>query len=246
MKVLRAFVLLGSCACLAARAEAQGAAVTVLAAASLTESFGAIEQAYEAKHPGSDVVIGFGGSSALVAQVQQGSPADVIATADDANMRKLVDAKSLAAAPATFAKNRLTIAVEAGNPKNVKTLADLAKPDLIVVLCAEQVPAGKYAREALAKAGVSVTPKSLEESVKAVIAKVGLGEADAGIAYVTDLRTAPKVEGVVIPDAQNVIASYPIAPLAAAKNADGAKAFVAFVLSAEGRAILRGAGFAAP
>ena len=218
----------------------------VLAAASLTESFGALEKAYEANHAGTDVVISFGGSPALVAQIQSGAPADVIATADAASMQKLVDGRHLAGAPRTFAKNELAIAVEPGNPKHVESLADLARPDLIVVLAAEQVPVGKYAREALAKAGVQVTPRSLEENVKAVVAKVALGEADAGIVYETDVRSAPKVASVEIPDAQNVVASYPIAPLATAKNADGARAFVEFVLSDEGRKILRGCGFAAP
>jgi molybdate transport system substrate-binding protein len=232
-------------ACLAARADAQARELTVLAAASLTESFGALEKAFEARNPGTDVVTSFAGSPALVAQIQQGAPADVIATADTANMQKLVDGKQ-AGAPQTFARNRLAIVVEAGNPKNVKTLADLARADLVVVLAAGQVPVGKYAREALAKAGATVTPRSLEENVKAVVAKVALGEADAGIVYETDVRASPKVASVAIPDAQNVVASYPIAALTAAKNADGARAFVAFVLSAEGQKILRGYGFAAP
>ena len=232
-------------ACLAGRADAQAKNLTVLAAASLTESFGALEKAFEARSPGTDVVMSFAGSPALIAQIQQGAPADVIATADGASMQKLVDGKQ-AVAPQTFAKNRLAIAVEAGNPKHIQALADLARPELIVVLAAEQVPVGRYAREALAKGGVAVAPRSLEENVKAVVAKVALGEADAGIVYETDVRASPKVASVAIPDAQNVVASYPIAVLTSAKNADDARAFVAFVLSPEGREILRRAGLAAP
>jgi molybdate transport system substrate-binding protein len=219
--------------------------VTVLAAASLTESFGALERAFEARHPEVDVIASFAGSSALVAQIEQGSPADVIATADQASMSRLVESGHVVH-PQVFAANRLTIVVEAGNPKRVRALADLARPELIVVLAAEQVPVGRYAREALARARVTVAPRSLEENVKAVVAKIALGEADAGIVYATDVRAAPKLASVPIPDAHNVIASYPIAPLTGAKNPDGARTFVAFVTSAEGREILRRAGFAAP
>ncbi len=219
----------------------------VLAAASLTESFGEIERAFESRHAGVDVVASFAGSAALVAQVRQGAPADVVATADEATLRGLADAGDLAGPAATFARNRLAIAVEAGNPKGVRGLADLARADLIVLLAAEQVPVGRYAREALAKAGVVVAPRSLEQSVKAIVAKIDLGEADAGIVYETDVRAAgAKLASVAIPEAQNASASYPIAALAAARRPDEARAFVAFVLSSEGQEILRRYGFAAP
>lgn len=232
---------------LAARLAQAQSTVTVLAAASLTESFGALEKAFEAAHPGVDVVASFAGSPALVAQIEQGAAADVIATADTANMQKLADGRHLAAPARMFGSNRLAIAVEPGNPKHLKGLADLANPALIVVLAAEQVPVGKYAREALARAGVEVKPRSLEENVKAVVAKVTLGEADAGIVYETDVRAAgARLGSVAIPDAQNVIAHYPIATLANAPNAQGAAAFVAFALSADGQRILAGYGFGAP
>jgi molybdate transport system substrate-binding protein len=222
------------------------ALLIVLAAASLTESFGALERAFEARHPDVDVEASFGGSAALVAQIRQGAPADVVATADPESMRALADAGSLAGAPRTFAHNRLALAVEAGNPKRVRELADLARSDLIVVLAAEQVPAGRYAREALARAGVVAKPRSLEENVKAVVAKIGLGEADAGIVYETDGAPRARIGSVAIPDEANVVASYPIAVLADAKQPERARAFVAFALSPEGQEVLRGFGFAAP
>ena len=223
----------------AAPARAADDTVTVFAAASLTESFTAIGQAHPAK-------FSFGASSALATQLEQGAPADVIATADEVTMKKLVDA-GLVEPPHTFAKNRLEIAVEPKNPKHVTGLADLAKAGLQVVLAAEQVPVGRYARQALAAAKVTVAPVSLEPDVKAVLTKVQLGEADAGIVYATDVRAAKgKVDGVVIPEAQNVVAVYPIAVSKHAASPAAAKAFVAYVLSAEGRAVLERFGFAAP
>lgn len=223
------------------------ALLIVLAAASLTESFGALERAFEARHPDVDVVASYASSAALVAQVEQGAPGDVIATADEPTLRRLASAGRVAGPPRRFATNRLAIAVEPGNPKRVRGLADLGRADLIVVLAAEQVPVGRYAREALAKAGVAAAPRSLEENVKAVVAKIGLGEADAGIVYETDARAARgRIEAVAIPEAENVVASYPIAVLAGAQDPGRAHAFVAFALSAEGQETLRDFGFAAP
>jgi molybdate transport system substrate-binding protein len=231
--------------CTAAPGRAADETATVFAAASLTESFTAIGAAFTAKHPGEHASFSFGASSALATQVEQGAPADVIATADEVTMKKLVDA-GLVDAPHTFAKNRLAIAVERKNPKGVHGLADLAKPELKVVLAAEQVPVGRYARQVLAAAKVTLTPVSLEPDVKAVLTKVALGEADAGIVYATDVKASKgKVDGVEIPEAQNAVAVYPIAVSKHAANPAAAKAFVEFVLSAEGRAILERFGFAA-
>jgi molybdate transport system substrate-binding protein len=155
--------------------------------------------------------------------------------------------KDLVGTPQNFASNLLAIVVEKGNPKGVKTLDDLASPDLKVVLAAEEVPAGKYAKQILDKAGVSAQPVSQEDNVKAVVTKVSLGEADAGIVYVTDVTAGgDKVEGVDIPKAQNVTATYPIATVKASKDQEGASAFMDLVLSAEGQQVLKEYGFLPP
>src|SRR5262249_17502474 len=137
-------------------------------------------------HPGVQIELDLAGTPQLVAQVREGAAVDVFASADLRNMQQLIDAGQTAAAPQVFAKNRLTIVTGAGNPKGIKSLADLANKNLRVVLCGAEVPAGRYAREALGKAKVAVQPVSDEPSVKAVVSKVQLGEADAGIVYVTD------------------------------------------------------------
>ncbi len=218
--------------------------LTVLAASSLTEAFTELGGRFTAAHPDVRVTFAFAGSSDLVTQLRQGAPADVLATADTASMDKVT---SKTGVPRTFAGNRLIIAVEPGNPRHVTGLADLAREDLTVVLAAPEVPAGKYAAEILARAGVSVHPASLEESAKGVVAKVSLGEADAGIAYVSDVQAAQgTIEGVAIPDAQNVIATYPIATIDAGAHPDDARAFVELVLSPEGQRILAGFGFLPP
>jgi len=185
----------------------------------------------------------YAGSQTLASQIAQGAQADVFASADTAHMRTLQGAGLLAGLPRVFAHNRLEIAVERGNPKRIHSLADLAQPGLVIVLADPSVPAGKYAQQALAKAGVNVKPASLELEVTAVLTKVALGEADAGIVYVSDIVTSGNVDGIAIPDAQNVIADYPIARLDAAQNKSGADAFITYVLSSQGQAILVGAGF---
>jgi molybdate transport system substrate-binding protein len=223
--------------------------VTVFAAASLTEPFGAIAAAFQARNPGTKITFSFASSSALAAQINQGAPADVFAPADTTNMDKVTapGAEGTASAPAAFATNKLQIIVGKGNPKGIGSLADLTKPGVVYVTAADAVPIGAYAKQALTKAGVTVTPKSFEADVKAIVTKVVLGEADAGIVYATDVLAAgDKARGVAIPDAQNVIATYPIAVLDEARNAPGAAAFVAFVTGAEGRTILTSYGFTAP
>jgi molybdate transport system substrate-binding protein len=215
--------------------------LSVFAAASLTEAFTELGDQYTAAHPDVKVTFDFAGSSDLVAQLQQGAPADVLATADTSNMDKVA---SLTGAPQAFAGNQLIIAVEPGNPEHITGLADLARKDLKVVLAAPEVPAGKYAGQALAKAGVTVEPVSLEVSVKGVVTKLSLGEADAGIVYVTDVDAAQgKIEGVAIPQDQNVLATYPIATLKDASSPEDAQAFVDLVLSAEGQKVLSRHGF---
>ncbi|MGQ0802962.1 MAG: molybdate ABC transporter substrate-binding protein [Actinomycetota bacterium] len=220
--------------------------VTVLAASSLTEAFEQLGGGFEAEHPAVDVEFSFAASSELVVQIQQGAPVDVFASADESNMEKVVDSGDVTARPAIFTRNRLAIAVEEDNPRDIRGLEDLDEPGLVVVLCAQQVPCGKFAHEALAKAGVSVTPASRAENVKAALTPVALGEADAAIVYVTDVQASTDVEGVEIPDDQNVIAAYPIAPLAEAENNQVAQAFVRFVRSTEGQRVLRDFGFLPP
>ena len=222
--------------------------VTVFAAASLTAAFTEIGDAFKAENPDANVVLNFAGSSDLVTQITEGAPADVFASADLQNMTKVTDASLNAAEPVVFATNIAEIIVGAGNPKGVTGVADLADPtDLIVVQCASEVPCGSYAEQIYEKAGITVTPASFEENVKAVVTKVTLGEADAGIVYATDVTAAgTDAEGVAIPEDVNVVAEYPIAPLAEAPNADGAQAFVDFVLSEPGQSILASFGFLAP
>jgi molybdate transport system substrate-binding protein len=215
--------------------------LSVFAAASLTDAFTRLGSEFTAAHPDVKVNFNFAGSNDLVTQVQQGAPADVLATADTSSMDKAGDQTG---PPSTFAANKLIVAVAPGNPEHITGLADLARRDLKVVLAAPEVPAGKYAEEALAKAGATVEPVSLEVSVKGVVTKVSLGEADAGIVYVTDVEAAKgKLEGVAIPDDQNVIATYPIAALSDGEHPDDAEAFIDLVLSADGQKVLADYGF---
>jgi molybdate transport system substrate-binding protein len=213
----------------------------VFAAASLTAAFTELGQRYTSANGGTKVTFNFAGSQALATQIQQSAPADVFASADITNMDKV---KDLVGTPQNFASNLLAIVVEKGNPKGVEGLEDLGNSDLKVVLAAEDVPAGRYAKQVLDKAGVSVTPVSQEDNVKAVVTKVSLGEADAGIVYVTDVAAGgDKVEGVDIPETENVLATYPIATVKASKAQDKAQAFMDLVLSAEGQQVLKEFGF---
>jgi molybdate transport system substrate-binding protein len=211
--------------------------VTVFAASSLTDAFGA-EGAAFTRATGRRVTFSFAGSQDLAAQLRNGAPADVLATADQATMRSV--AGRLAGPARTFARNRLVIVVARGDPKHVRSLADLARRDLAVVLADPSVPAGAYAARALAAAHVSVHPRSLELDVRSVLTKVELGEADAGIVYVTDAAAAHgRVGTVPVPDSP--VATYPIAPVTRA-----GRPFVAFVLSPVGQRILHRFGFARP
>lgn len=216
--------------------------VTIFAAASLQASFDRMALRFEAMHNPTPV-FSYAGTQTLTAQLTEGAQADVFASADTAHMTTIQDAGLTAGAPQLFAHNRLEIAVAPGNPKGIHALSDLSRPGLVVVLADPSVPAGKYAQQALAKAHVTVRPSSLEPEVTGVVSKIALGEADAGIVYETDVQASRKVAGVAIPTDQNVIADYAIAALKNALNASGASAFVAFVMSNEGRSILKDAGF---
>lgn len=220
--------------------------ITVFAASSLNEGYTAIGKEFQKSHPGTMVTFAFGGSSMLVSQIQQGAIGDVYASADQPNMQKLIDARLTAESPIVFARNNLEIVVGKGNPKHITSLSDLGRSGLVVVLCAPAVPCGRYAAQALQKAGVSVRPASQEADVKAVLSKVALGEADAGIVYITDVKAAgTAVEGVAIPAAVNVVAEYPIVILKDSQNRALARAFISYVLT-DGRRILAGYGFTNP
>jgi molybdate transport system substrate-binding protein len=219
------------------------AEIKVFAAASLTAAFTELGRRYTAAE-GTKVTFNFAGSQALATQIGQGAPADVFASADLDNMAKVND---LVGTSQSFASNRLAIVVEQGNPKGIRTLDDLAGGDVKVVLAAGEVPAGRYAKQILDRAGVKVTPVSQEDNVKAVVAKVSLGEADAGIVYVTDVAAGgARVEGVDIPREQNVVATYPIATVKAGKAQDAAQAFMDLVLSGQGQQVLHRYGFLPP
>ncbi|UWP82355.1 molybdate ABC transporter substrate-binding protein [Dactylosporangium fulvum] len=221
--------------------------VNVFAAASLTETFTKLGKDFEAANPGTTVKFNFGGSSALATQINQGALADVFASAAPANMKTVTDAGNGDGTATTFVKNQLVIVVPKGNPKAIKGLADLTKPGVKVALCAEQVPCGAAAKKALDTAQVKLTPVTLEQDVKAALSKVRLGEVDAALVYRTDAKTAAKdVDGVEFPESAGAINDYPIIALKEAKNAAGAKAFIAYVLSDKGKTVLTEAGFQAP
>ena len=219
----------------------------VSAAASLTDSFAEVEAAFEAANATVDVVMNLGSSSSLREQILEGAPADVFASANTSNMDQLAEGAEVEGEAQIFVLNELQIAVPAGNPAGITGLDDFANEDLLIGLCAEEVPCGSFGREALEKAGVTPAIDTNEPDVRALLTKVEAGELDAGIVYLTDvLSTAGAAEGVVIPEEFNVVAAYPIAALVNAPNPDAAAAFVDFVLSDEGQAILVGFGFSAP
>ncbi|WP_250903920.1 molybdate ABC transporter substrate-binding protein [Actinomadura sp. NEAU-AAG7] len=228
-------------------ASGGGGTLTVFAAASLTETFTALGKRFEASHPGVKVRFNFGASSTLAQQITQGAPADVFAAASPATMKTVADAGDAAGTPRVFIRNRLVIAVPKDDPGRVGAVRDLARPGLKVVLCAEQVPCGAAATKALDAAKVTVRPVSRERDVKAVLTKVRLGEADAGLVYRTDARAAaPQVKGVEFPESARAVNDYPIAEVAGAPEAALAGEFVALVLGPQGKAALTGAGFESP
>jgi molybdate transport system substrate-binding protein len=220
--------------------------ITVLAAASLTETFTALGKAFETAHPGSKVTFSFGASSDLAQQIVNGSPADVFASASPKTMATVTDAGD-ASDPQNFATNVLEIATPPSNPARVTTLADVAKPSVTLAVCAPAVPCGAAAAALFQKNNLTVTPVTEEADVKSVLSKVELDAVDAGIVYVTDVKAAAdKVTGVPIDASVNVTTTYPIATLKDTKQQATAQAFVAYVLSSDGQAVLTAAGFGAP
>lgn len=222
--------------------------ITVSAAASLTDAFTKLGVEFEKQNPKTSVTFNFGSSSALVTQIQGGAPADVFASADLTNMDKLVSTGKVSTTPTAFARNNLQIAVKPGNPKNVASLASL-KDVGVVSLCGATVPCGVYAANVLARAGVQIPEGNVTRAAdaKATIGAVAQGDANAAIVYATDVKAAgSSVKGVVIPDDENTIAVYPIAPLAGSANPKVAKAFVEYVASPKGQKTLAKYGFLAP
>ncbi|WP_301120784.1 molybdate ABC transporter substrate-binding protein [Mycolicibacterium fortuitum] len=228
-------------------ADAGGGSITVFAAASLKSAFTEIGEQFKADNPGTSVEFSFAGSSDLVTQLTQGAAADVFASADTRNMDKAVAAELVAGSPVNFATNTLTIAVAPGNPKGIKTFADLTKPRTSVVVCAPPVPCGGATERVEKAAGVTLSPVSEETSVTDVLGKVTSGQADAGLVYVTDAAGAgDKVTAVAFPEAAQAVNTYPIAVLKQSKHADLAHRFVDLVTGEAGRSALAKAGFAKP
>jgi molybdate transport system substrate-binding protein len=244
-----AALILAGCGSSAAPSSRSGlrGALTVFAAASLTDVFTELGDRLEKANPGLDVQFNFAGSSALATQITQGAPADVFASANEAQMKVVTDAGLQGQAPGVFTENALEIAVPKGNPGHVTGLTDFAKPDLTLAICAPAVPCGAAAAQVFEAAGVTPVPDTEEEDVKAALTKVQLGEVDAALVYATDVQAAGSdVEGIPFPEAEQAINEYPICSLKAARNPDAARAFLHLVRSDEGRKALTAAGFRTP
>jgi molybdate transport system substrate-binding protein len=216
--------------------------LTIFAASSLTESFDQLERAYEKEHPGVDIVISYGSSTELADQITQGAPADVIATADANSIGTVDDAGLLDGAPQQFTSNTLAIVTPADNPAAVASIDDLNDVDFVT--CDPSAPCGAAASSFLKKAGISAAPVSLEADVKSVLSKVTLGEADAGIVYVTDsVAAGEKVTTVAIPADLNVVNPYFLGVVKASDAPDLAGDWIALVMSQVGHRVLADAGF---
>lgn len=259
MKKIILFFLLGlsACASPAGRVASAPQHLTVFAATSLTDAFTEIGNNFQSAHPNVSVTFNFAGSQALRTQIQEGAPADVFASANPTEMNALVEANLVAQdAPQIFLTNKLIVVLPANNPAEIDALEDLANSGIKIVVAAEEVPAGKYTREALEKMNaafgsdfkdkVLANVVSNEENVRQVVAKVQLGEADAGIVYTSDAVATPELQTIEIPAEFNALANYPIAPLIESPNPELADAFIAYVLSEEGQAILQKWGFGSP
>jgi len=228
--------------------------LTVFAAASLTDAFTELGTNFQTANPGVTVTFNFAGSQTLRTQIEEGAPVDVFASANTKEMDTLVSSNFIAGdAPQIFLTNKLVIILPSDNPAAIAKLKDLANPGLKLVLAAEEVPVGKYSRQALDlmngsfgadfKDKVLANVVSNEDNVKQVVAKVQLGEADAGIVYTSDAVAAPELKSIEIPAELNTIAKYPIAPLVSSEHSELAQAFIQYVLSSEGQAILAKWGF---
>lgn len=227
-------------------ASAVTGSIRVFAAASLTDALAEVADAFEAEHPGASVALSFAGSSSLREQILGGAPADVFASANEANMVQVIAAGEVEVSE-VFATNRLQIVVPAGNPAGIVGLADFGDPDLLIGLCAESVPCGDLGRRVLEAAGITPVPDTNESDVRALLTKVEAGELDAALVYVTDVVAAgDRVAGIDLPAEIDVVAAYPIGTIVSSGNPATAQAFVDFVLSAAGQAILEDHGFGPP
>jgi molybdate transport system substrate-binding protein len=224
-------------------ASASSGSITVFAAASLQGTFTQLGKQFDAAHPGDMVTFSFGPSSGLATQIIAGSPADVFASAAVSNMQQVVKSGD-AISPMDFAKNVMEIAVPPKNPAGVKSVDSLSKSAVKVALCQPQVPCGVTAAKVFKKAKVTVKPVTLEADVKSVLTKVELGDVDAGMVYVTDVKAAgSKVKGVKVPAEMNASTTYPIATISKSSHATISRAFVAYVMSPAGEKVLSAAGF---
>ncbi len=245
-------VVLGSLAACGSSADSStnssdSKTLTVYAASSLTSAFTQIGKDFEELHPGVTVKFSFAGSSDLVAQLQQGAPADVFASADSANMDKAVEGDLVSGEPVDFASNTLEIAVPPDNPASISSFADLAKPGVSLVICSADVPCGAAAQQVATIAKQKLTPVSEEASVTDVLAKVESGEADAGLVYVTDVLAAgDKVTGIPFSESSQVVNTYPIASLSSSGDGELAQQFVDQVTGTDGQKVLTDLGFAQP
>ncbi|MCS6589330.1 molybdate ABC transporter substrate-binding protein [Curtobacterium flaccumfaciens] len=256
---LAATVALGLAACTAPDAgsgasapagsdtEGPTGSITVFAAASLQRSFTTLGKQFETANPGASIRFSFAGSSDLVTQIQNGAPADVFASADEANMAKLSSTDLASGSPRDFATNVLEIAVAPGNPKGITDLDDLTAPGVQLVTCAAPVPCGAATAEVESASGVDLEPVSEEQSVTDVLGKVESGQADAGLVYVTDVRGAGgKVDGVPFDESGKAVNTYPIGVLRESEDPALAQAFSEYVRSAAGQRVLADAGFGKP
>jgi molybdate transport system substrate-binding protein len=230
--------LLAGCSADESRTE-----IRVSAASSLTEVFIEIEDAFEEANPHYDVVLNLGSSSLLREQILAGAPVDVYASADELNMDLVLDSDLLVGAPRAFATNRMEIVVPNGNPGGVRSLEDFGRSDLLLGVCARGVPCGDLARQILDRAGVILEVHSEEPNVRSVLTKVQAGELDAGIVYVSDVKSSSGAIGITIADEVNVITTYPVAAVRGGSNQMGGLGFIDFLLSETGQTILRSKGF---
>ena len=220
--------------------------IVVFAASSLTDAFEEVAAAFEDANPGTSVELNFAASSSLREQILEGAPADVFASANASNVEQVIEAGE-ASESQVFVRNELQIAVPAGNEAGVTGLADFARDELLVGLCAEEVPCGQFGREALANAGITPAIDTNEPDVRSLLAKVETGELDLGLVYRTDVLAAgDAVEGIDIPAEDNVVAAYPITVLRRSREGDVAEAFLSFLRSDEGQAIMASHGFERP